>query len=149
MNHTHLNPSRHPPSAQRLRHRLRWPIRMLLLASVATWDMALALKPIQMTPQGEVAKVREFVVKFDKADGNLPFVPAKHTFVRERCTVCGAPESLEREGRENYAYSFIHDAYPTEELKDVKFDVIVGNPPYQVGTEGHGATASTMPRRGG
>ena len=67
MNHTHLNPSRHPPSVQRLRHRLRWPIRMLLLASIASWDMALALKPIQMTPQGEVAKVREFVVKFDKA----------------------------------------------------------------------------------
>ena len=84
------------------------------------------------------------VVTFDGADGNLPFVAATHTFVRERCTVCGAPESIEREGRENYAYSFIHDAYPTEELKDVKFDVIVGNPPYQVGTEGHGATASTI-----
>lgn len=84
------------------------------------------------------------ITKLDHVDGNLPFVPAKHTLVRERCTVCGAPESLEREGRENHAYSFIHDAYPTEELKHVKFDVIVGNPPYQVGTDGHGATASTI-----
>ncbi|MDO4769202.1 MAG: hypothetical protein Q4A11_02380, partial [Brachymonas sp.] len=48
-------------------HRLRWPLRLLLLAGVASWDMALALKPVQVTPQGEVAKVREFVVKFDKA----------------------------------------------------------------------------------
>jgi site-specific DNA-methyltransferase (adenine-specific) len=87
------------------------------------------------------------VIKFDSDAGNLPFIPAKHTFVKERCSVCGAPESLEREGRENYAYSFIHGAYPTEELKDMKFDVIVGNPPYQVGTEGFGATASTIYHR--
>ena len=66
MNH---NSSRlkHSPSDQPRRFRLRWPIRVLLLAGVATWDMALALKPMQITPQGEVSKVREFVVKFDKA----------------------------------------------------------------------------------
>lgn len=87
------------------------------------------------------------VVRFDAADGNLPYIPAQHTFVKERCKVCGAPASLEREGRENYAYSLIHGAYPTEELKHMKFDVIVGNPPYQVGTEGFGATASTIYHR--
>ena len=84
------------------------------------------------------------VVRFDNPDGNLPFVPAKHTFVKARCKICGAPESLEREGRENHAYSFIHGAYPTEGIKEMKFDVIVGNPPYQVSTEGYGATASTI-----
>lgn len=84
------------------------------------------------------------VVKFDNPSGNLPFVPAAHSLVNDRCTICRAPASLEREGRENYAYSFIHGAYPTEEMKDMKWDVIVGNPPYQVGTEGYGATASTV-----
>lgn len=84
------------------------------------------------------------VIKFPDDDGNLPFVRADHDFEDGRCTVCRAPEELEREGRENYAYAFIHGAYPTEELSDVKFDVIVGNPPYQIGTEGHGATASTI-----
>lgn len=84
------------------------------------------------------------VVRFDRPDGNLPFVAAEHRFVNGRCTICRAPASLEREGRENYAYSFIHGAYPTEEMKDMKWDVIVGNPPYQVGTEGYGATASTV-----
>ncbi|WP_298749101.1 Eco57I restriction-modification methylase domain-containing protein [uncultured Serinicoccus sp.] len=88
-------------------------------------------------------------VQFDDEDGNLPFVPAKHRFGRTgiaaNCDICRAPRDLERgEGRENYAYSFIHGAYPTEEMEDMKFDVIVGNPPYQVGTEGHGATASTV-----
>lgn len=61
--------------------------------------------------------------------------------------MCGAPESLQREGRENYAYSFIHDAYPTKEMKDMKFDIIVTNPPYQLSTEGYGATASTIYHR--
>ena len=71
------------------------------------------------------------VVRFDSPDGNLPFIATPHTYVRERCTICGAPEGLEREGRENYAAAFVHGTYPTEELKDVKFDVIVGNPPFR------------------
>jgi site-specific DNA-methyltransferase (adenine-specific) len=39
------------------------------------------------------------VVHFDNPDGNLPFIPASHTFVRGRCVICGGPETLEREGR--------------------------------------------------
>lgn len=84
------------------------------------------------------------VSRFDDDDGNIPFVRAEHDFRGGRCRICGAPEELEREGRENYAYAFIHGAYPTEEMGDMKFDVIVGNPPYQIGTQGHGATASTI-----
>ena len=88
------------------------------------------------------------VVTFDADMGNLPFVPAQHSISGGRCTQCGAPEDLERgDRRENYAYSFIHSAYPTKEMSDMKFDVIVGNPPYQIGTEGFGATASTIYHR--
>ena len=85
------------------------------------------------------------VVRFDDPEGNLPFVPAEHDFDSGgKCKVCRASEDLERgDDRENYAYSFIHGAYPTKEMA-MKFDVIVGNPPYQVGTEGFGATASTI-----
>lgn len=81
------------------------------------------------------------VVRFDTSAGNLPFVKSEHTFPKKKdgsdagsCSVCKAPRDLERgAGRENYAYSLIHGTYPTEEMKDMKFDVIVGNPPYQVG----------------
>lgn len=76
------------------------------------------------------------VVRFDDDDGAIPFVRAEHDFRGGRCRVCGGPEDLERgETRENYAYAFIHGAYPTEEMGDMKFDVIVGNPPYQIGMQ--------------
>ena len=57
-----------------------------------------------------------------------------------------APQSgLERgPRRENYAYSFIHGAYPTKEMADMKFDVIVGNPPYQIDDGGHGTSATPV-----
>jgi len=77
------------------------------------------------------------VIRMDSEDGNIPFVRAEHDFnKRGRCTICGAPEDLERgPDRENYAYAFIHGAYPTEEMEDMEFDVIVGNPPYQIGMQ--------------
>lgn len=83
------------------------------------------------------------VVKFSSAEGNLPFVSADHDYPVEKngrasgaCRVCGAPPGLERgTSRENYAYAFIHGAYPTQELGNMQFDVIVGNPPYQIGMQ--------------
>lgn len=85
------------------------------------------------------------VVKFDSEAGNVPFVPAKHTFGKNgnatHCDLCGGPRELERgEDRENHAYSFIHGAYPTKELSAMKFDVIVGNPPYQIDSDGNTRT---------
>jgi len=80
-------------------------------------------------------------VRFDTPEGNLPFVFAEHDYPVNKqgvatgsCRVCHAPPTLERgAGRENYAHAFIHDAYPTKEMKEMQFDVIVGNPPYQTG----------------
>ncbi|MGH8147461.1 MAG: Eco57I restriction-modification methylase domain-containing protein [Rhodanobacteraceae bacterium] len=90
------------------------------------------------------------VVRFKREAGNIPFVPTKHNFGADgsenKCKVCGAPKDLERgDKRENYAYAFIHDAYPTEELSKMKFDVIVGNPPFQMGDGGGGGGASALP----
>jgi site-specific DNA-methyltransferase (adenine-specific) len=95
------------------------------------------------------------VVKFDDPEGHLPFVPAEHDYPLNKagetsgpCRICSAPVRLERgESRENYAYAFIHGAYPTEEMKEMKFDIVVGNPPYQTETSGHGAQASSVYHR--
>lgn len=87
------------------------------------------------------------VVRFTDPAGNLPFVPAEHYFdAKGRCRLCGAPSDLERgDARENHAYSFIHGTYPTKELATMKFDVIVGNPPFQLGDGGGGGGASATP----
>lgn len=89
-------------------------------------------------------ELRDIVVQFSNPDGNVPFVETVHDFPgkgsNRNCRLCGAPEALVRENREAFAYSFLHGTYPTEELASVKFDVIVGNPPYQIGVEGNKRT---------
>lgn len=86
------------------------------------------------------------IVRFHDSQGHLPFVPAEHDFdSKGKCRLCGAPQGLERgNGRENYAYSFIHGTYPTKEMANMKFDVIVGNPPYQLDDGGHGTSATPI-----
>ncbi|MCK0440313.1 Eco57I restriction-modification methylase domain-containing protein [Gordonia alkaliphila] len=86
------------------------------------------------------------VVRFDDPAGNIPYVLSVHDFDADgKCRICRAPESIERgEGRENHAYSFIHDTYPTQEMAAMKFDVIVGNPPYHLEDGGHGTSATNL-----
>jgi site-specific DNA-methyltransferase (adenine-specific) len=88
---------------------------------------------------------RYAVVRMGSREGNIPLVPTKHSFKAGSCIQCGAPESLERgETRENYAYPFIHPEQLPKEFKDMKFDVIVGNPPYQMSGGGGGTNAASI-----
>lgn len=84
--------------------------------------------------------------EFDNEEGNIVFPPTEHTWNdRGRCEFCGANEASFDRGAdmENYAYSFIHDDIK-EVFGTMKFDVIIGNPPYQlnVGNEGGNASRS-------
>jgi hypothetical protein len=88
---------------------------------------------------------------FDNDDGNIWFERLEHTWANDKCKYCGASKgTLDRgEGLETHAYAFIHsdDAKTTVvELfgDDMQFDVIIGNPPYQLKDDGFGTSAVSI-----
>lgn len=75
--------------------------------------------------------------------GNIWFERVEHTWVKGKCLYCGASQATydRREGLETHAYAFIHTDDITTRLAelfggDMRFDVIIGNPPYQLGSDG-------------
>jgi site-specific DNA-methyltransferase (adenine-specific) len=66
--------------------------------------------------------------------GHVWYEAIDHKWTNGKCSECGANTSIQREGRDNYAYGFIHEQGRSiiKEEFPVKFDVIIGNPPYQM-----------------
>ncbi len=86
------------------------------------------------------------VSKFDTPEGNILYRNISHTWVNGKCKYCGASQAVYDRGSEaeQYAYMFIHTDNPKKFFPNMQFDVIVGNPPYQLDTGGAGRQAKPL-----
>jgi site-specific DNA-methyltransferase (adenine-specific) len=84
-------------------------------------------------------------------NGNIWFERTEHSWSGDRCSFCGASKSALERGSEldSHAYAVIHTSNIRSRMRDffgehMHFDVVIGNPPFQL-NDGGGSGSSAVP----
>lgn len=131
-----------PDRQERLEHILREQVFGVAITQLTSW---ISRRTLYCSKD---ATADHIPVRMDSPDGHIWFQRVEHTYERNgRCAECGASrDRMERDGQDNHAYGFIHDQGRraiAEEL-EMQFDVIVGNPPYQMAGGGGGTNDTPL-----
>lgn len=87
------------------------------------------------------------VVQMPTRAGNVWYERIEHSYAKGRCSHCSASqEKMEVDPVDNHAYALIHPEgrHAIRQEIDMKFDVIVGNPPYHMAGGGGGSNDTPL-----
>lgn len=131
-----------PDEQQRLEHILR---NMVFGVAITELTSLMSRRSLYCS---KWANSEKSVVKFPSKQGNLIYQRVEHEFFRGRCSECGgASEEFSVDAsRENFAYALLHQEgrRAIEREIGLKFDIIVGNPPYQMDADEAGQNINAI-----
>lgn len=118
---------------------------------IATTELTSLLARRSVYCAKEANGIHSIARTFSNRQGNIWHERVEHEWKSGRCNYCGAAESEYSRGSENetYAYKFIHAKDPNQLISEafggvMNFDVVIGNPPYQLETGGSGRQAKPI-----
>lgn len=132
-----------PDENERLEHILK-----NMLFGIAITDLTAMMSRRTLYCSKDAAGEKS-IVTMASHDGNIIFGEYEHDFSENnKCVVCGASRdgALDSFDKERHAYAFIHSNgfSAVSEVMDMDFDIIVGNPPYQMDGGGGGTNATPI-----